>query len=1325
MALQALETAQSQTIIVEQPKVEESAPIPPTIVEPEQQAIIEDDVVVTEEVTHANSGTCGDNLTWTLDDAGNLTISGTGEMERFNWYVDQKRPPWGTSVVNVIIQNGVTSIGDYAFQECKSLKNITLPDSITYISYNAFCSCSSLTNITIPNNVTGIEAYAFMDCSSLKTIAIPNNVTWLGEYAFGFCKSLTSITMSEGVTDIDDNAFVHCESLTSITIPSTVTYIGDNAFSWCSALARATIHGNTSIGDNAFEYCDSLKIVIMDGDVTSIGDFAFSSCSSLTSIIVSNSITSIGYSAFSGCNKLSSFIIPNNVTSIADSTFAHCNSLTSVTIPSGVVSIGNSAFVDCGSLTSVTIPDKVISIGNNAFADCDSLTSVTIPDSVTGIGDSAFSSCDSLTSVTIPYSVISIGDSAFFGCDALIDIFYQGTEDQWKKIDKYSWSIPSKTVIHYLEQNDYNNKIIRIKNGYVSMPEVFSHFSQSVYQYDHDIAKYAAGLSTLVYSDDYNLIKTGLNTLGYNYLENNYNVTVNNKSYMGEYSPVHFGLHYIDELDTTLVIAVIRGTYHEEWLTNWDIGSDYEHSSFSKAATHVYDRLYNYINNHSDQIKGTLKILVTGHSRGAATANLLSAYLDNYSLYPGKLNSISVESKNVYAYTFATPNTTARNKTIREAYPFNNIFNVVNPEDFVTKVVPSAWGYGRFGRTLVLPCATSISSKYSTYLGSVRAYYSMYDKGETYDPYPHGMFDVSKYVYDITSSVRNVNAYYNQLLGNAGTLFDLYRYALGGLLSEDSYYGSLAGSYIRKAINYEYGSVGFETITFFLKNEVLGIIDDKTIDQNWFKNYFSDAHVSETYLAMLNSISGEESYCNVQMYGIVNCPVDISVYNSEGTLVGQIINNEVQSGNKIWMYVDGDSKIYILPEGDTYRVELSGNDTGFMDYSIVSEDADTYSQVRSYHEGLQLTANKLYTTDDNSDYTILTTDENELEPTAEFDTETGKQLKVNVTVQGRGSAPSLENLTPGDYVTLKAVTDSNNEFYGWYDSKGKLVSNDTEYSFSIHDDMAFTAKFSNVFVAASSMTFDEQSVTIANQNNYYNNLTIGPENVTAQKILWTSSDESVVTVDNGVILGMHAGTATITASLEDGTLSASYTVRVLPFSDVPQDAWYFSTAMECYETGLINGTSSTTFSPMQEMTRAMVVTILWRMEGQPKVDFNNKFSDVSSKQWYATSISWAEKVGVVHGYGDGTFKPDAAVTREQVAVMLANYATYKGVYVPGTKKLNTYPDGSQVSTWAQAGMKWALTNGIVSGNGEGYLRPKKSATRAEGAAMLLRMKNWL
>ena len=184
-------------------------------------------------------------------------------------------------------------------------------------------------------------------------------------------------------------------------------------------------------------------------------------------------------------------------------------------------------------------------------------------------------------------------------------------------------------------------------------------------------------------------------------------------------------------------------------------------------------------------------------------------------------------------------------------------------------------------------------------------------------------------------------------------------------------------------------------------------------------------------------------------------------------------------------------------------------------------------------------------------------------------------------------------------------------------------------------------------------------------------------------------------------------------------------VPAFPFVDVPEDAWYYSVAKECYETGLISGTSATTFSPMQTMTRAMVVTILWRMEGEPATAFDDRFSDVSSKQWYATSISWAVEAGVVHGYGDGTFKPDDAVTREQVAVMLANYAQYKGVYVPGTKKINTYPDGSQVSTWAQAGVKWAITNGIISGNGEGYLRPKKSATRAEGAAMLLRMKNWL
>ncbi len=141
----------------------------------------------------ASSGTFGGNLTWTLDD-GVLTIGGTGDMADYDWMSS----PWAdTSIEAVVIEEGVTSIGDYVFLLCTSLTSITIPDSVTRIGGCAFYDCTSLTSITIPDSVTSIGDNAFYDCISLTSIAIPDSVTSIGESAFYNCRSLTSITIPE------------------------------------------------------------------------------------------------------------------------------------------------------------------------------------------------------------------------------------------------------------------------------------------------------------------------------------------------------------------------------------------------------------------------------------------------------------------------------------------------------------------------------------------------------------------------------------------------------------------------------------------------------------------------------------------------------------------------------------------------------------------------------------------------------------------------------------------------------------------------------------------------------------------------------------------------------------------------------------------------------------------------------------------------------------------------------------------------------------------------------------------------------------------------
>ena len=248
-------------------------------------------------------GTCGDNLTWTLNtNDSTLIISGTGAMTSHPWY------EYRAYIKTASLPDGLTSIGENAFGFCSHLTSVTIPNSVTSIGQQAFQYCSGLTSITIPNSVTSIGNSAFYDCSSLASFTIPNSVTRIGDYAFYECIGLTSVTIPNSVTSIGDYAFYYCRSLTSVTIPNSVTSIGNSAF-WC---------------------CYNLTSVTIPNSVTSIGRSTFSGCSSLTSITIPNSVTSMGSYAFSGCSGLTSINIPNSVTSIGGSAFSGCSSLTSV-----------------------------------------------------------------------------------------------------------------------------------------------------------------------------------------------------------------------------------------------------------------------------------------------------------------------------------------------------------------------------------------------------------------------------------------------------------------------------------------------------------------------------------------------------------------------------------------------------------------------------------------------------------------------------------------------------------------------------------------------------------------------------------------------------------------------------------------------------------------------------------------------------------------------------------------------------------------------------------------------------------------------------------
>ena len=232
-------------------------------------------------------GSCGANLTWTLDHAGVLTVSGTGPMKDFSHETDEQAP-WKShsrDIKSVIIKNGVTSIGNIAFYYCSNLTSVTIPEGVTSIGHLAFDGCSGLTTVTIPGSVTSFGHSIFTGCTGLQSVTFAEGITSIPAFMFSDCSSLRSVYIPESVTDIGVCAFFGCSSLETINIPEGVTFISYCLFQGCTSLTTVTIPDSVTLFDmNAFAYCSSLTTVVLPDSLTSIGEFSFAECTALKTV---------------------------------------------------------------------------------------------------------------------------------------------------------------------------------------------------------------------------------------------------------------------------------------------------------------------------------------------------------------------------------------------------------------------------------------------------------------------------------------------------------------------------------------------------------------------------------------------------------------------------------------------------------------------------------------------------------------------------------------------------------------------------------------------------------------------------------------------------------------------------------------------------------------------------------------------------------------------------------------------------------------------------------------------------------------------------------
>ncbi|MEE1171814.1 MAG: leucine-rich repeat protein [Ruminococcus sp.] len=990
----------------------------------------------------------------------------------------------------------VKKIGFYAFLDYgRDIKKITIPYGVTEIGVGAF-TCYGLNEVTIPDSVVLIDTYAF-NGTPLEKIKIPKSVETIGEQAFWKCSNLESVTIGTGNganqygTTIGKDAFGYCENLTSLSLGENVVHISEGAFRYCSNLKSVTIPNSTKVIDTyAFIYCTNLEHIKIGNGLSRLGKDFFMGCTNIKSIEVDkgNEYFFNANGSFYGNEGMlfgnGDIEYDENGKAIKvynDSDliwYDWSSEEKDVVIPEGVKQIKDYAFEGAFNVNSVRANKDLKYLGLSAFfRDKDNLGNY---------GIKTVYLYDSLESCYI----LSVGN---------MDIYYYGTEKQWNKVkgtkdlDYYSITmhfLDSEPIHGNLYESEEVDGIIKTK----AIDGIETEFKESWFEdnsyYNHDLARLCSEMVVMgdhAESDKKVIdLEKSLSDLGFSNFEHDNDTLRDEVNYFIASRQIKkAGKNY------NLVFCGCIGSNGKQWNSDFDPkgrdsssmwwmnpdeGTVENHRGFNDAKNYIRRAIQIYYFNHDFDKDDTI-LLLTGHSRGAATVNLLAAEIidDDWFVTPD----------NLYTYTFATPKCTHNRNRFDEKY--RNIYNIVFPTDFVTKVLPYHWGYGRYGTTYSLPTKTNDSNYSSfvdiqshievtgeyvryehTYGGKMLEYYGRLNGGsKEFADYDDGEKTVWEIVDKITSNVHSVNYYYNQktyVLGKHISLYDFFRIVVCPFVNgvnEDQekalvYAGITEGTYY------------WDIVYFFLNNafKTNNPIVNKIGSKLDFKPRFHCAHYPETYCAFMLALDSNEVTTYRKGYnGSVNCPVDIEITEKEsGEVVGRIVNNTVDEEiaakpNSVVMTVDGDEKEFWLPGNGEYDVRLIGNDNGVMDYTVREIDPDTGETNRVNYYDVPVEKDKAYTDFFTSEKAFVITAENgsELTPDETFTSENEVTYSVTVTAEGSGTASDSLTVTSGDYVTLTA-SPVESEFLGWYQND-TLVSTDLEYRFRPTEDISLTAKF--------------------------------------------------------------------------------------------------------------------------------------------------------------------------------------------------------------------------------------------------------------------------
>ena len=684
-------------------------------------------------------------------------------------------------------------------------------------------------------------------------------------------------------------------------------------------------------------------------------------------------------------------------------------------------------------------------------------------------------------------------------------------------------------------------------------------FTQNNKEYNHELARFCANFVLGGYKSDSGKMKSWLSQAGFNTSEMNFETGRDEVNYFIASKDIKVG-----GTVKKVVFAGFIGSHDDQWFSNFDpLGNERAnwkdrnapyapttsdntvHKGFADAREYVYARLKEYMSRNGINKSNSI-LLITGHSRGAATANLLAAYLiDENSL---------VSPDRLFTYTFATPNVAKIGKV---GDKYNSIFNIVNPEDFVTKVLLSSWGFSRYGITYTLPSQRN-DKQHKEYLASMRRYFREYrDSHIEFEPYNMGEVATYNIVDYLGENVSDLDEFYGKWL-------KAYQVPVDNIMK----WACFTPYYFFREIMCpivmnEFSSnelerflISFPQLSFFgkLVRYFAKINADASVKEKRPFTDFEMAHCMETYCAYTSSLTSSQlTECLKKpedrrkgYKGTVNCPVDVEIYDKEtGELVGRIVNNVIDETvaakeNSIVMDVEGDSKSFWLPSNGDYKVVLIGNDNGTMDYTVAAIDSDTCETERiNFYDVIIKDGAKFTGNIDSKDFVLseheLETEDGKKLASDEYIPDNQKaQVTVTVNVQGDGSASESAKYTKGDYVSLYAYPGMGYYFAGWYENGG-LIRNGDNLTFVAKADRDVTAVFEPIKTKISINTPSTTTVSYGFTLNLHANVTDLPDGA---RIVWSmdGSGFELIPSADGMTCGVKSvskGSATITAKVVD------------------------------------------------------------------------------------------------------------------------------------------------------------------------------------------------